>query len=153
MPEIRRILEQEGDTVAGLWDEMTRALADGGPLSPRGRRNIARMLEASAWHHNAFCLVALDAQRIVGFVNGELDAGGGLLPGLAGKIEALYVTPDARGSGLSGRLAEASIGWLRRRGAGTIRQLVCIDDHQAQEFWRGQGFERDMVCLSLYADN
>ncbi len=152
MPEIRRILEQEGDAVAALWDEMTRALADGGPLSPSGRRNIARMLEACAWHHEAFCLVAVEGERIVGFVNGALDAGDGLLPGLAGEIEALYVSPDALGRGLSGQLADAAISWLRRHGAGTIRHLVCIDDQQAQELWCRRGFRRDMVCLSLYAD-
>ncbi|MGI8594507.1 MAG: GNAT family N-acetyltransferase [Solirubrobacteraceae bacterium] len=153
MAEIRRILDQEGEAVAGLWDEMARSLADGGPLSPRGRRNIARMLEACAWHHEAFCLVADDGDRVVGFVNGALSAGDGLLPGLTGEIESLYVSPDARGRGLSGQLAEAAIAWLRRGGAGTIRQLTCIDDQRARELWLAHGFERDMVCLSLYAED
>jgi hypothetical protein len=49
MVEIRRIRDDEADLVAGLWDEMNRAVPDGGPLTERGRRNIALMLRASAW--------------------------------------------------------------------------------------------------------
>jgi hypothetical protein len=34
-----------------------------------------------------------------------------------------------------------------------IHNLVCIEDDEAQAFWQAQGFERDMVCLSLYGRN
>jgi hypothetical protein len=27
---------------------------------------------------------------------------------------------------------------------------LCIEDDEAQAFWQARGFERDMVCLSLY---
>jgi GNAT superfamily N-acetyltransferase len=76
--------------------------------------------------------------------------GSGLLPGLTGEIDALYVTPDARGAGTSAALAQAAIAEMRARGAGVIHNLICIEDDQAQAFWQAQGFERDMVCLSLY---
>src|SRR5690349_24142645 len=106
MIEIRRIEEHEGDLVAALWDDMCREIPDGGPLRPRGLRNLARLLGMSAWHQQAFCLVAIEGATIFGFVNGRLDAGDGLLPGLAGEIESLYVVPSARGQGVSRRLAE-----------------------------------------------
>jgi GNAT superfamily N-acetyltransferase len=151
--EIRRIRDVEGDLVAGLWSDMNSAVEDGAPLSEVGRRNIALMLQASAWHLRAFCLVAVDDGRIVGFVNGTLDAGDGLLPGAAGEIDALYVVPGARGRGLSRRLAEAALAWLRERGAGrTVRMLVCAQDEEAIGFWSSLGFEPDMTVLSLYAD-
>jgi ribosomal protein S18 acetylase RimI-like enzyme len=108
------------------------------------------MLDIAAWHHLARCLVAVEDQRIVGFVNMSLGAGAGLLPGLVGEIEALYVTPEARRRGTSAALAQAAVAELRARGAGTIRNLVCIEDDEAQAFWQAQGFERDMVCMSLY---
>jgi GNAT superfamily N-acetyltransferase len=150
MAEIRRIAEGEGETVAALWDEQNRTSADGGPLTERGRRNIARMLDISAWHHMELCLVAVEDQRIVGFVNLTLGAGAGLLPGLVGEIDSLYVTPEARGTGTSQALAQAAVQELRARGAGVIHHLVCIEQQDAQAFWQARGFERDMICMSLY---
>ena len=153
MVEIRRINEGERETVAALWDEQARATPDGGPLPARGRRNIARMLEMAAWHEQELCLVAVDDGKIVGFVSASVSAGTGLLPGLLGEIEALYVTPQARDQGTSRALAETVVSELQTRGAATIRNLICIDDEDAQTFWRSCGFERDMVCLSLYKAN
>lgn len=152
MIEIRRIRRNEGESVASLWDQMCREDPDGGPLTEQGRRNIAFTLEAAAWHRDAFCLVAVDEDRIVGFVNGRIDIGDGLLPGLAGEIETVWMIPAERGTGAGRRLAAAAIGWLRERGAGPIRSLVCAGDPQLQRFWAELGFEADMVCLSLYPE-
>jgi GNAT superfamily N-acetyltransferase len=150
--EIRRIHEIEGDTVGGLWDRMCRELEDGGPLTEQGRRNLSRMLAMSAWHRDAFCLVAVDEGQIVGFVNGRIDNEDGLLPCLAGEIDSLYVVPERQGAGISRALAEAAVGWLRDRDAHTIRYLSCAGASDDHRFWRGLGFEPDMVCLSLYRD-
>lgn len=60
------------------------------------------------------------------------------------------LTPQARGRGTSSALATAVVAELRARGTGVIHNLVCIEDDQAQAFWQTHGFERDMVCLSLY---
>jgi ribosomal protein S18 acetylase RimI-like enzyme len=150
MAEVRRIADGEGETVAALWDEQSRTGIDRSPLSEPGRRNIARMLDTAAWHERQLCVVAVEAGRLVGFACARIDAGTGLLPGLVGEINALYVTPQARGRGTSSALAKAAIKELRARGAGVIHNLVCIEDDEAQAFWQGQGFERDMVCLSLY---
>jgi ribosomal protein S18 acetylase RimI-like enzyme len=95
-------------------------------------------------------LVAVDRERIIGFVCASIDAGSGLLPGLLGEIDALYVTPAARDQGVSGRLAQNMIEQLCEQGAGTIRSLMCIENPEAQAFWQAQGFERYMVCMSLY---
>ncbi|MHB1468005.1 MAG: GNAT family N-acetyltransferase [Solirubrobacteraceae bacterium] len=150
MAEIRRIKDSEGETVATLWDEDSRTGIDGAPLPVRGRRNIARMLDIASWHDRQLCLVAVEQERIVGFGCASIVAGTGLLPGLIGEIDAFYVTPNARGQGTSRTLAQATVAELRARGAGVIHNLVCIEDDEAQAFWQAQGFERDMVCLSLY---
>jgi ribosomal protein S18 acetylase RimI-like enzyme len=150
MFEIRWIQEHEADEVAGLWDRMCRETPDGGPLSESGRRHIASMLAVSAWHHETFCLVAVDGAELVGFVTGRVDPGDGLLPCLAGESNAFYVRPDAHGRGLSRRLATAAVDRLRARDVWTVRNLVCAEDRAAQAFWRSLGFEPDMVCLSLY---
>jgi GNAT superfamily N-acetyltransferase len=148
--EIRRIREHEGDVVGGLWDLMCREGVDGGPLTEGGRRALSRMLSASAWHRDAFCLVAADGDRVVGFVNGRVSAGDGLLPGLLGEIDSLYVVPAERNKGTSKALAGAAIARLRQDGAGTIRYLSCADAHDDHRFWQGLGFEPDLTCLSLY---
>lgn len=150
--EIRAVREQDGDAVAALWDRMCREVPDGGPLTDAGRQNLARMLAMSAWHRDAFCLVAECEGRIVGFVNGRVSVGDGLLPGVVGEIDSLYVTLEARDEGLGRRLAEAAISHLRGEGAGALRYLSCIDATQAHEFWRSLGFVADMVCLSSYID-
>jgi ribosomal protein S18 acetylase RimI-like enzyme len=108
------------------------------------------MLDIASWHERQVCLVAVDEQRIVGFACATVGAGSGLLPGLVGEIDALYVTPTARNRGVSGQLARSIVEELRERGAGTVRNLLCIENQDAQAFWQAQGFERDMVCMSLY---
>ncbi|WP_067540882.1 GNAT family N-acetyltransferase [Nocardia crassostreae] len=150
--EIRRIHDSEGDTVGALWDRMCREIVDGGPLSEQGRVNLSRMLAMSAWHRDAFCLVAVDGARIIGFVNGRTGIEDGLLPGIGGEIYSLYVVPEERGSGVSRGLAEAAIAHLRARGAATIRYLSCADARDDYRFWQGLGFEPDMLCLSLYRE-
>ncbi len=148
--EIRRIRESEGNTVGDLWDRMCREIEDGGPLTEQGRRNLSRMLGMSAWHRNAFCLVAVEGDRIVGFVNGRIDNEDGLLPCLGGEIDSPYVLPAERAKGTSRALAEAAVTWLLDHEAHTIRYLSCSDAVDDHRFWQGLGFEPDMVCLSLY---
>lgn len=149
--EIRRIRDGEGDAVGQLWDRMCREIPDGGPLTDEGRRRIARMLDVSAFHRDAFCLVATDGD-IAGFVNGRVDVEEGLLPGALGRIDSLYVVPERRSEGVSKALATAAIAWLRQQGAHTIRYLSCADATDDHRFWQSLGFEADMVCLSSYQD-
>jgi ribosomal protein S18 acetylase RimI-like enzyme len=150
--EIRRIHQSEANAVGDLWDRMCREGTDGGPLTEQGRGNLARMLAVSEWHRDAFCLVAVDAAEVVGFVNGRTSIGDGLLPGVLGEIESLYVVPEQRDRGISRALAEAAVNRLREQGAHTIRYLSCVDAADDHRFWQGLGFEPDMVCLSLYRD-
>jgi GNAT superfamily N-acetyltransferase len=150
--EIRRINQGEGGTVGDLWDRMCREVEDGGPLTERGRRDLSGMLAMSAWHRDAFCLVAVDGVQVIGFVNGRASIGDGLLPGVSGEIDSLYVVPEERGKGISRALAEAAVDWLREQGAHTIRYLSCADARDDHRFWRGLGFAPDMVCLSLYRE-
>jgi hypothetical protein len=60
--EIRRIREGDAPAVVELWDRMCAEVRDGGPLTEAGRGHLTRMLAATARHHNAFCLVAVDGE-------------------------------------------------------------------------------------------
>lgn len=150
--EIRNIEEREGAVVAALWNRMACEVPDGGPLPPYGEERIGRMLSACAWHHFAFCLVALEAGGgdVVGFLNARVDPGDGLLPPLVGEVECLYVVPERRGRGIGRALARDGIAELRARGAHTVRTQAASDEPLARRFWERLGFEADMVTLSLY---
>jgi hypothetical protein len=147
--EIRRIQEPEAAEVVALWDDMCRAVIDGGPLTEHGRRHLERMLAMQAWHQQSFCLVAAGPERIEGFVCATASAGTGLLPGLVGEVEESYARPDAP-EGVRRELVEAAVAALRERGADPIRSTMGADDPEAKELFEGLGFEADMICLSLY---
>ncbi|MFJ6570415.1 GNAT family N-acetyltransferase [Streptomyces sp. NPDC091292] len=149
---IRRITESEGPTVAALWNRMAQETPDGGPLPPGGEARIGRMLSTAAWHHQAFCLVAVVDGAVIGYVNGALDHGDGLLPPPLGRVECLYVVPAHRGHGTGRALARAALAHLKERGAGTLRVEVCADDLRARAYWERFGFEADTVTLSRYDD-
>lgn len=152
MIDITRIEPSQAQAVAALWDRMCREAVDGGPLTTRGLANIDRMLQMASFHHETACLVATDSEAIRGFVLARVDPGDGLLPSLVGEVQELYAVPEARHGGLSTELASGAVSWLRGHGARTIRTLVCADNTESREFWQRQGFEADMVCLSLYPD-
>jgi hypothetical protein len=146
MTGIRRIREHDAAAVTDLLDRMCRETPDGGPLTPRGRRAIQRMLEAAEWHRDTFCLVAVDGDELTGFVVGTLDAGDGLLPCPAGKVEETY----AAAVGLRRRLTEAAVARLREMGAGTIRCTLDRDDTARRTLLKDLGFAFDMITMSRY---
>jgi hypothetical protein len=163
MFEIRRIREPEAAEVTEFWDQMCRATPGGGPLSERGRRNLRRMLEIMAWHHEALCLVAVESEqlsagrspavagRLAGFVCARLDPGTGLLPCPIGEVEESYVRPDLpTATEVQGQLVMAAVASLRERGAHTIRHLIDAEDAETRELFEHLGFEADMICLSKY---
>jgi hypothetical protein len=176
MFEIRRIREPEAAEVTEFWDQMCRATPGGGPLSERGRRNLRRMLEIMAWHHEAFCLVAVQPEavqpeavqseqiavgrgpavagesgRLAGFVCARLDPGTGLLPCPIGEVEESYVRPDLpTAAEVRRQLVAAAVASLRERGAHTIRHLTDAEDAETRELFEQLGFEADMICLSKY---
>jgi hypothetical protein len=142
--EIRRIREADAPAVVALWDRMCSEVRDGGPLTEAGRGHLARMLAVTAWHHNAFCLVAVDGGEVAGFGLGRLDTGDGLLPEVVGEIQEVYGPAAVRQ-----RLAEAVIA---RLGDVTLRVRVGADEPEDRKFWEGLGFGADMLVMSRYAE-
>jgi hypothetical protein len=128
---------------------MAREVPGGGPLPERGRRNLRRMLEISSWHRDVFCLVAVpaDGDAPVGFAMGSVDDGGGLLPGLAGEVEEVYVPADRDGADdLRRQLAKAVVSELNARGCtSTIRVLADAEDTASRILFEGAC---QMVCVT-----
>jgi hypothetical protein len=145
--EIRRIRENDAEAAVELWDRMNREAADGGPLTGTGRAHLRRMLAILAWHRDAFCLVAVRGEEIVGFGLGRIDTGDGLLPDVVGEIQELYVPGPGE---WRTRLADAVTARLRELGASRFQVRVAADDPQDQLFWAGRRFAADAVIMSRY---
>ena len=79
-------------------------------------------------------LVALDSGRVMGCA--ALEFYGPRRGGLA-EVRSLAVAPEARGSGLGGRLLEAAVKDARRRGAGRVFAVT-----RAPEFFERHEFAR-----------
>jgi ribosomal protein S18 acetylase RimI-like enzyme len=58
-----------------------------------------------------------------------------------GELKRLYLRGCAQGSGLGGRLFDAALGWLQRKGPRTVWIGVWSENHGAQRFYRRRGFE------------
>jgi hypothetical protein len=138
VPEIRRIRQTEADAVVDLW---------GGPLKDRGRRNIAAMLVLAASSHRAACFVAVDADRVVGFVLAEL-MDDGLLPCRFGRIEELEAGGDDE---VASALVTAALDWLHAHDVFAVRAEVALGD-PGEPLLESLGFEREAVRFAHYRE-
>jgi predicted N-acetyltransferase YhbS len=146
---IRWIREHEAAAVAQLWFD--RSGEDPDPanrLQEYSREPIERHLRLDAIHPQAFCLVAEDDGRLVGFLTAALLSHP-TMQGSAGELEELYVMPAARRQGVGTALVRRAVEELRRRGARTVRVLADIED-AGHPFWASVEFANDGTRFSLY---
>ena len=137
MPEIRRIRQTEADAVIALW---------GGPLKERGRRNIAAMLVLAASSHRAACFVAVEAERVVGFVLAELVEDG-LLPCQFGRIEER----SAGDEGVERALVGAALEWLYEHDVFVVRAEVALGE-PGEPLLESLGFAREAIRFAHYRE-
>jgi ribosomal protein S18 acetylase RimI-like enzyme len=69
-----------------------------------------------------------------------------------GEIEAIYLAPEARGSGLGLPLLEAAAEALRAGGFGAAVLWVLTDNLGARRFYERSGFQRDGAARTLDFD-
>jgi GNAT superfamily N-acetyltransferase len=88
-------------------------------------------------------LVAADGQRIVGYVHyGPYRDGESLDPSV-GEVAAIYVDPDAWGTGAGRLLMEAALDRLAGRGYPEVRLWVLEANDGARGFYAHLGFQPD----------
>lgn len=56
------------------------------------------------------------------------------------ELQAMWVTPDSRGSGIAQRLAEAVFAWAKEDGADTVTLYVGPDNAPARSLYEALGF-------------
>lgn len=85
----------------------------------------------------------------VGYAAAMVDRSGGQP---LGKVEAVYVLPGMRGTGLAGRLLGAALEALTRKGAGHFELVVAADNARARAFFAGFGFRSGDRVMGLQLD-
>ena len=70
----------------------------------------------------------------------------------AGEIEAIYLAPEARGTGLGRPLLEAAAAGLARAGFATAVLWVLTANEEARRFYERAGFRPDGAARSLDFD-
>ena len=150
MAQIRKMTESEAGQVLALWSENCVEAA-GRSLSDDESVNVLRLLRRYASHRDAFCLVAEEQGKLVGFVTACLLSHP-VMEGRCGEIEELYVQPHIRRRGIGSDLVNQAMALLREQDASPIRTHIRADSSVAKSFWRHLGWEHDLAVFSLYGE-
>jgi ribosomal protein S18 acetylase RimI-like enzyme len=97
--------------------------------------------------------VAEQDSKIVGYIWAALEPMSWKeLRGPAGFIHDVAVADEARRSGVAAKLTDASIAWLRARGAPRVILWSAAPNEAAQSLFRRLGFRGTMVEMTLELD-
>jgi ribosomal protein S18 acetylase RimI-like enzyme len=134
---VRRL---RSDETALLRDLRLRAL-DSDPGAFAESPAAARAAPPTRWkqwaaQERGVIVVALEGERGVGMVAARMHEE---LPGAAW-LFALWVDPEARGSGLGARLIEEIAGWAREQGATRLDLSVTTNNGPAAALYARTGF-------------
>lgn len=70
----------------------------------------------------------------------------------AGRIECLYVEPEARGVGVGSALMTAAVAWCRQQSCVEIDALALPGDRSSKQRYEGAGFTARLLTLSRKLD-
>ncbi|WP_369266324.1 GNAT family N-acetyltransferase [Streptomyces harbinensis] len=94
----------------------------------------------------SYNVVALRDTLPVGMVRGIPGEGG------TSELRSLWVSPEARGEGVGGRLIEAVTAWARQSGSATLKLAVLPGNEPAIALYRRHGFVATEELGHLLAD-
>lgn len=97
---------------------------------------------------HAVPLLARDGERVLGHLVGRVAEPDVLRPGTkVASLESIRVAPQARGTGVGGRLVEAFFAWAREHGAVRAGVTAYAANEGAQRFYARHGFAPASVSL------
>ena len=67
---------------------------------------------------------------------------------LAGRIECLYVEPEARGVGVGSALMAAAVEWCGTQSCTEVDALALPGDRSSKQRYEGAGFSARLITLS-----
>jgi RimJ/RimL family protein N-acetyltransferase len=124
-----------------FWQDRARGSSvEAGPGS-RFRQFVA-VTDDGEWVGTATALVEQE---------GDEDFADAVVTQAGGHVVGVYLSPDHRGLGLLGELAQAITGWFREAGLDRVRLYVHADNVRAQRAYEKLGFTRTgtQVCGSI----
>lgn len=97
----------------------------------------------------AVLLVAVQDAAVIGYVYGTVEGRDwNMLLDDHGAIHDIYVSPGARRAGVGGRLLDAMVGELGRRGAPRLVLSTMVTNETAQRLFRAHGFRPTMLEMT-----
>lgn len=123
------------------------------PATSRTAEGYASYLGTQLDNPDVAVLVAEEEGRVVGYTYAGME---GLdymaLRGPAGALYDIVVDPGARGRGIGRRLLNATLAFLRSRGAPRVVLSTAEGNEAAQRLFAGAGFRRTMIEMTREMD-
>ena len=107
-----------------------------------GAERWLKNLQAAEWP-NSGVVVAVPGPDLVGFVGFGPSQDEGEDAGLVGEIKAIYVIPEAWGTGLGKRLMASALGRLAAAGYAQATTWVLDTNARARRFYENGGWAQD----------
>ena len=95
----------------------------------------------------ALLLVGQIHEVVVGLAAAVTERGTDAGP-LTGRIECLYVEPEARGVGVGSALMAAALDWCRDQSCTEVDALALPGDRSSKQRYEGAGFTARLITLS-----
>lgn len=139
------------DQVEALFAELYRVMDDNGnlmPLRPGGEKLWRRSIERTLGRVGLIAVGLTPENRVVGFLYATVVLLPEYLEGArAGRIQAIFITPEARGQGMARRLFDVVEPWLFGLGVTSLEVQTQLVNRRSVETWQRFGFEEEVVQL------
>jgi ribosomal protein S18 acetylase RimI-like enzyme len=121
-------------------EKLAKTMAGRQKLDPKV---IIKDLQSFLLNKNKILLVAIEEEKIIGFLVGRFIKALNQKISNIGSIDELYVIPRNRGQGVSSKLKDEFISWFKnkKKGRGTISLYSMPKNKNAQKAYEKWGFK------------
>ncbi len=143
-----------GDIVE-LWEMLVdyhQQLDSNMPIAAAdGDRTYGRMVFRSLEDPDALVLVAMEGDKVVGYVMGFIVD---MLPDMfiqekSGLLADIFVHPAYRRGGYGRKLVKTLVAWFKGKGLRIVEWNVAANNEIGRAFWRSIGGEEIMVRMTI----
>jgi GNAT superfamily N-acetyltransferase len=83
--------------------------------------------------------------NVVGLATGRVDSVG---EASVGVVDALYVEPQNRTTGVGQKLLESLVGWFETCGCGSVDATALPGDRATKNFFESSGFKARLITMN-----
>lgn len=144
MIEIIKAEERHIPDICNLWLEFMRYTGNGDPFFTVNEGSKAGFEKDYLRPHmepeKNLVLVAMDGDKMVGYLHGEVKDVPHYIHGQIGFVQHLFVTEAYRRRGIGERLYNEIIKWFRSRDIKRVHLDTIVANKVANSFWRKHGY-------------